>query len=349
MRGGHPGLPLADGPMGEGDAELALGQAMEGFAPPLPVLVAFSGGADSTALLLQCVRRWPGQVLALHVHHGLQVAADGFEAQCKAVCVSLGVPLAVERVQARGEPGDSPEDAARRARYAALDRWLAGPEGSRIASVALAHHADDQVETMLLALSRGTGVAGLAAMPARWTRGGRPWFRPFLDVPARTLRAWLSQQGHTWAEDPSNTDTRYVRNRIRARLLPELEAAFPSFRSTFARTARHAADASLLLNDIAQDDLVRVGAPPLLAALQSLSSARQANVLRFWLRSVHGTTPSAAQLAQLQQQIAACTTRGHRIHLKAGRGFVVRVGVYLDWTAPAKPSPEPMEGDPLSP
>jgi 3-hydroxybutyryl-CoA dehydrogenase len=95
-------------------------QALAGFSPGLPFAVAFSGGADSTALLLACARRWPGQVRAVHIHHGLQAAADGFEAHCQALCLALGVPLAVRRVQAGHTPGQSPEDAARQARYAAL-------------------------------------------------------------------------------------------------------------------------------------------------------------------------------------------------------------------------------------
>ena len=188
----------------------AFDAAMDRFRPALPLGVALSGGADSTALLHACAARWPGQVHALHVHHGLQVAADGFEAHCRALCERLDVPLRVARVDARHTAGESPEDAARRHRYEAL-RTLAegegvvavverspdsgsgsdsGQGGSRdgkeggnsvtevqpaLASIALAQHADDQVETVLLALSRGAGVAGLAAMPTFWRRGGMDW------------------------------------------------------------------------------------------------------------------------------------------------------------------------------
>lgn len=310
-------------------------QAMASFAPALPLAVGLSGGADSTALLLACAERWPGQVRAIHVHHGLQSAADDFERHCAALCARLQVPLAVQRVDARPAPGQSPEDAARAARYKAFEAAaLASQSPPAIQSIALAQHADDQVETLLLALSRGAGVAGLAAMPARWQRSGLAWHRPLLRVPGAELRAWLRARGERWVEDPSNQDERYTRNRIRARLLPVLDSAFPAFRDTFPRSAGHAAQASELLLEIAQQDLDAVGLPPRIAALQALSRARQANLLRHWLRQAHQTTPAAAQLDELLCQVAACTTRGHRIHIKVGRGFVAREGVLLRWYNP---------------
>lgn len=309
--------------------------ALRAFTPELPLAVGLSGGADSTALLLACAARWPGQVQAIHVHHGLQAAADTFEQHCTALCARVQVPLTVQRVDARPAPGQSPEDAARIVRYKAFE---AAAHASRalvaIKSIALAQHADDQVETLLLALSRGAGVAGLAAMPAKWQRGGIAFHRPLLQVAGADVRAWLLARGQVWVQDPSNSDQRYTRNRIRAQLLPVLHAVFPAFRGTFARSAAHAAQASALLHELAEQDLAGVGVPPQLAALQALSPARQANALRHWLRTHHQTTPSAAQLAELQRQIAACSTRGHRIRLKAGRGTVERVGAELHWYNP---------------
>jgi tRNA(Ile)-lysidine synthase len=309
--------------------------AIQAFAPTLPVAVGLSGGADSTALVLACARRWPGQVQAIHVHHGLQAAADGFEQHCVALCQGLGVPLWIERLDARHAPGQSPEDAARQARYKAFEAVaLASKSRAAIKSIAIAQHADDQVETLLLALSRGAGVAGLAAMPARWDRAGLAWHRPLLQVPGEDVRNWLRLQGQAWVEDPTNTDERYTRNRIRAQLLPVLDAAFPAFRDTFARSAANAAQAAELLEDVARQDFALVGTPPQIAPLQRLSRSRQANVLRHWLRHLHHTTPAAAQLNELLDQVAACTTRGHHIRIKVGRGFVVRVGPHIDWNNP---------------
>lgn len=314
---------------------LSFDVAIADFSPALPMAVGLSGGADSTALLLACARKWPGQVQAIHVHHGLQAAADGFEEHCAALCQSLNVSLWVKRLDARHTPGQSPEDAARQARYKAFEAVaIASKAQAAIKSIAIAQHADDQAETLLLALSRGAGIAGLAAMPARWERAGVVWHRPLLQVAGADIRSWLRLQGQPWVEDPTNTDQRYTRNRIRAQLLPALEAAFPAFRDTFARSASNAAQAAELLDELAQQDLLLVGAPPHITALQGLSRARQANVLRHWLRVAYATTPSAAQLGELLNQLAACTTRGHRIHIKVGRGFVVRSGPQLGWYNP---------------
>jgi tRNA(Ile)-lysidine synthase len=293
-----------------------------------PFAVALSGGADSTALLVACATRWPGRVHAVHVHHGLQAAADGFEAHCVALCERLHVPLVVQRVNAAHAVGESPEDAARQARYRALAEALQNNWGGQIKDMALAQHADDQVETLLLALSRGAGLPGLACMPAVVERHGVTYHRPWLDVPGAALREALRAAGQDWVEDPTNTDTRFTRNRIRAELLPVIEQAFPSFRQTFARSASHAAQAQNLLQEVAEHDLQIVGNPPAIKALQQLSEARQSNVLRLWLALEHSQA-SAAQLQALLVQVKACTTRGHNIDIKVGRGFVRRDGTVL--------------------
>ncbi|PUE58449.1 tRNA lysidine(34) synthetase TilS [Limnohabitans curvus] len=293
-----------------------------------PFAVALSGGADSTALLIACATRWPGRVHAVHVHHGLQAAADGFEAHCVALCERLHVPLVVQRVNAAHATGESPEDAARQARYRALAEALQNNWGGQMQHMVLAQHADDQAETLLLALSRGAGLPGLACMPAVAQRQGVIYHRPWLDVPGSQLRDALKAAGETWVEDPTNTDTRYTRNRIRATLLPVIEQAFPSFRQTFARSASHAAQAQTLLQEVADLDLQLVGNPPAIKALQQLSQARQSNVLRHWLALEHSQA-SAAQLQALLVQVKACTTRGHHIDIKVGRGFVRRDGAVL--------------------
>jgi tRNA(Ile)-lysidine synthase len=315
--------------------EQGLLDSLSSFSPGLPLAVALSGGADSVALLVACAEKWPGQVHAIHIHHGLQAAADDFERHCVALCAQLNVPLIVQRVDARHANGESPEDAARKARYKAFRAAIQEePSKAAIKDIAIAQHADDQVETILLALSRGAGLPGLAAMPQRWERDGITYHRPLLEVPGALLRAWLTERGIRWVEDPTNTDERFTRNRIRARLLPALEDAFPQFRETFARSARHAAQGQALLLEVAQQDLAAVGSPPAIKALQALSEPRQANVLRHWLLQQQAT-PSAAQLEQLLSQIAACTTRGHQIHLKVATGHVTRAGAVLQYTAAA--------------
>ena len=310
----------------------ALTDSIDFFSPALPLAVAYSGGADSTALLAACAAKWPGQVRAVHVHHGLQAASDGFERHCVEACERLRVPLVVRRIDARPVPGQSPEDAARRMRYQTLGDVLRQEWGGAAKDIALAQHADDQVETILLALSRGAGLPGLAAMPARWERDCIIWHRPLLGVRGAALREWLADQRIDWIEDPTNADPAFTRNRIRATLLPALAQAFPQFRETFARSAGHAAQAQEVLDAMALQDLVSTGLPPDIRSMQRLPRARQANALRLWLRRDCETSASAAQLDELLDQIAACTTRGHAIDIKVGTGFVQRVGEQLAFT-----------------
>ena len=290
--------------------------------------VALSGGADSTAMLLACAARWPGQVHAIHVHHGLQSAADGFEAHCVQLCHRLHVPLVVQRVNAAHAAGESPEDAARQARYQAFKTVLAEHWDGEIKDIVLAQHADDQAETLLLALSRGAGLPGLSCMPAIAVRDGVTYHRPWLGVPGTTLREALQTLGQAWVEDPTNADKRYTRNLIRADVLPAIEKAFPAFRQTFARSASHAAQAQTLLQELAQEDLKQSGNPPSIKVLQALTDARLSNVLRHWLMQ-EKSQATAAQLHALIVQIRACTTRGHHIDIKVGRGFVRRDGAHL--------------------
>ena len=312
---------------------------MRNFHPALPLGVALSGGADSSALLVLCARRWPGQVVALHVNHGLQQAASVFQEHCRLLCASLRVPLRVQAVNAANQSGQSPEDAARIARYQGLLELARGDAlAPAIQAVAVAQHADDQVETLLLALSRGAGMAGLSAMPALWLRGGVHFHRPLLEVSGSDIRDWLALEQIDYVIDPTNVDERYTRNRIRALVMPALQATFPHFRDTFARSAAHAAQAQALLDEIAEQDVSQVlrarDGLPSLTSLRELGRPRQGNALRYWLKSGFGAIPSTAQLRELQDQIAACVTRGHRIHIKVGSGFVERRGAVLTWYNP---------------
>lgn len=315
-----------------------------------PVAVAYSGGADSTALLLMLAQQHPGQVQAIHIHHGLQAAADDFAAHCAAFCAALGVPLHVVHVDAKSASGQSPEDAARRARYAALSGKVKelndnpaqkNHAQAAIKSIAVAQHADDQIETLLLALSRGAGLPGLSAMPTVWQRDGVEFVRPLLDMTSLDIRSYLAAQGLAarhpgsdnigtgWVEDPSNTNTQFTRNRIRHDLIPALEKTFPQFRQTFARSATHAAEAQSMLAQIATEDMAKTANPPRIVVLQDLTPQRQGNVLRHWLKTAHQVSPSTAQLAELQSQIANCTDRGKQLHIKVASGYVERRGDVL--------------------
>ena len=169
--------------------------------------VAFSGGLDSTVLLHLLAQLARSEALpalsALHVHHGLQAAADGWPAHCQAVCRSLGIPLRVERVQVA--VGGSIEQAARDARYRAFQANLG--EGQVLLT---AQHLDDQAETLLFRLLRGAGLRGLAAMPASRPLGGGRLCRPLLGVSRAELEAYAQAHRLDWVEDPSNQDPRFA-------------------------------------------------------------------------------------------------------------------------------------------
>jgi tRNA(Ile)-lysidine synthase len=335
--------------------------------------VAYSGGADSTALLLMAARAHPGKVSAVHVHHGLQAAADDFAGHCEAFCAALDVPLQVLRVNAQAAPGQSPEEAARKARYSAIaecffkgNQPLAQVDHAATAinlvansvqlltpTVLLAQHADDQVETLLLALSRGAGVDGLAGMAAQFERHGLQWARPFLMpdsfMGAQEIRDWLAAQGlqarmpgsanlgQGWVEDPTNTSMSFTRNRIRAKLLPALAEVFPQYRETFARSARNMAQAQQILAAAAIDLVASIGLPPSIKKLQILPRLSQANYLRHWLKTQHHAMGSEAQMNELLDQIAACTTRVHQIRLKLASGYVRREADVLAYSTGLEP------------
>jgi tRNA(Ile)-lysidine synthase len=294
--------------------------------------VAFSGGADSTALLINTHERYPEQTIAFHVHHGLQAAADSFVSHCQTMCQATGIPLYLAYVDARSAPGESPEAAARNARYQALIE-LGHAHGVVTSGgrVLLAQHADDQIETLLIALGRGAGLGGLSAMPRSFIRGGVVFERPLLDRSADSLRAELHKRGAVFIEDPTNQDRSFKRNQIRLDLLPALQRTFPQCHTTFARSVAHLAQANDLLRELAIQDLESTGQPPRIKSLMQLSPNRRTNALRYWLKSAHSAIPSAAQLAELIKQIAACQTRADQIHIKVASGFVVRAGEVLQY------------------
>ena len=266
--------------------------------------VAFSGGLDSHVLLYAlCSLRelLDAEIGAVHIHHGLQQDADMWESQCQQVCDGLELPYVSLRVDARALHGESPEAAARSARYAALADWL--PAGHCLLT---AQHQDDQAETLLLQLLRGSGVNGLAAMPVMSTLGAGRHLRPLLAVTREALYQYATTNKLSWIEDPSNTDTGFDRNYLRRQVLPVLRERWPAVASSLSRSASHCADAAHLLADLAEQDLQALSGREhtlSLASLVALPPARQSNVLRHWIRQVSGGAPSAAVLARVINDI----------------------------------------------
>ncbi|MGQ0657699.1 MAG: tRNA lysidine(34) synthetase TilS [Chromatiales bacterium] len=267
--------------------------------------VALSGGCDSTVLLhVMHQLRLAQLVRGVHVHHGLYNEADSWAAFCERQCAELGIPLTVLRLQARAPEGQSQEAWARRMRYEALRPLLGSDE-----ALLTAHHQQDQAETVLLQLLRGAGPAGLAAMPACSGFGAGWHLRPLIDVPRAALRAYAEANALQWVDDHSNTDIRFDRNYLRQRVLPLVVERWPQYARTLARAARWQAGASVLLRELAAEDLQCVAGSRAgcvsVTALRLLSESRRRNVLRHWLAQRQLPVPSAAHFEQLLGLLAA--------------------------------------------
>jgi len=282
-------------------------QQLQRHAPAPAYWVAYSGGLDSSVLLdtlHACASRLQAEIGAVHINHGLQAHASEWEGHCRQVCEALGVRYVSLPVDAAAAPGESPEAAARAARYAALRRWL--PAGHCLLT---AQHQDDQAETLLLQLLRGSGVHGLAAMPELNAFGSGRHLRPLLDYSRSDLHAWALASGVAWIEDPSNLDTAFDRNFLRASVLPVLRQRWPAAASSLARSAGHCAEAADLVGQLAELDLQHVqgrhAGTLSVAGLDSLSAARCRNVLRHWVRAHAGTFPPAVILAHVLHDVLA--------------------------------------------
>jgi tRNA(Ile)-lysidine synthase len=266
--------------------------------------VAFSGGLDSTVLLAALgelkSHGWPGAVRALHIDHQLQADSGSWAALCARTAARLGVPFASECVVVPLANGQGVEAAARSVRYAALYGSLADGE-----TLLTAHHADDQLETVLLALMRGAGVRGLSGMP-RSAPAGTGWHqRPLLDHPRADLERWAHDRGLSFIEDPTNREPRYRRNYLRQAVLPALRATWPGAAIVASRSAAHLAEAEELLGELARSDLqeTRLENCLQLEKLAAMPSSRRRNLLRYWLRSLDLPIPSTAKLGVLEHDM----------------------------------------------
>lgn len=268
--------------------------------------IAYSGGVDSHVLLhlVVALARAGGcpPLTALHINHQLNPRAPAWAEHCRRVCRALGVELRVIPVEVDRAGGQGLEAAARAARYAAFARLLGEDEW-----LLQAHHADDQVETLLLRLLRGAGLAGFAAMPATRALGRGRLLRPFLRTPRPELLAYARSQGLSWIHDDSNDDPRFDRNFLRHRVVPAIAGRWPAYRDTLGRASGQAAEAEALLRDLAQLDLAAAGRGAVLdvTACRALSPARRRNLLRHWLRERDLPPPSRAQLDQALSQLGA--------------------------------------------
>ncbi len=316
--------------------QAALGRCLSLAERPVSGLcVALSGGLDSTLLLAAAAgaaRRVHGlPVRALHVDHSLHPDSARWSEACLELSGRLEVPCVQLRVDARAARGESPEAAARTARHAAFAANLADSE-----MLLTAHHADDQLETILLQWLRGGGLRGLTGMPRLAPFAGGWQARPLLEFTRAEIRARAIEAGLEWLEDPSNLDTRYDRNYLRMEVLPAIRRRWPAAARTVARVAEYAAEAVASEEQQSERDLraLAVGLTLTVPALADLPPPRQLAVLRRWLRAQELPVPSAATLGALRHDMLSasadripCTCwPGAEVHRYRGRLFASPAG-----------------------
>jgi tRNA(Ile)-lysidine synthase len=313
--------------------------ALAQFPRPSRYRVAYSGGLDSHVLLhlaarLAAERPDFPELAAVHVHHGLLAAADRWTEHCAQVCRELAVPLEILRVDARPQPGESPEEAARSARYAALRGLL-----TTDCVLLTAQHRDDQAETLLLQLLRGAGLAGLAAMGRLSPCGAGTLLRPLLDMGGDELRRYALDQGLSWVEDPSNRDQRYDRNFLRHAVMPLLKQRWPGADRVLSRSAGHCAEALEQLAALSADlyDSLRRPDGSLSAdRLRHCSRPDQRLLLRRWIGEAGLRMPSARVLQRVVEDVLeAASDRSPQVAWSEGQIRRYRDGLYL---MPAEPA-----------
>ncbi|WP_336218590.1 tRNA lysidine(34) synthetase TilS [Citrobacter amalonaticus] len=269
------------------------------------ILVAFSGGLDSTVLLHQLVQ-WRAQqpalsLRAIHIHHGLSSHADEWVTHCETLCAQWQVPLVVEHVTL-ADAGLGIEAHARQARYQAFAGALLPGE-----ELATAQHLDDQCETFLLALKRGSGPAGLSAMAAVSSFAGTRLIRPLLTQSRNALEQWAREHQLRWIEDESNQDDAYDRNFLRLHVLPLLQQRWPHFADAAARSAALCAEQESLLDELLAEELsgcITVNGTLALTPLMGMRDVRRAALLRRWLAKQNAPMPSREGLARIWQEVA---------------------------------------------
>lgn len=286
--------------------------------------VAYSGGLDSHVLLYamaQIREQLSGSLRAIHVHHGLQSDADRWLQHAVDESQRLSIELTTLKLNLQPAKGESLEAVARDARYQAMDALL-----GRGDVLLTAQHKNDQAETLLLQLMRGSGPSGLAAMPELAALGEAWLARPLLDVTRAELLNYAQQHELNWIEDGSNADLRFDRNYIRHQLMPLIEQRWPAASRTLARSARHCAEAQQLINHLAASDFLQVaidGENRLsVTALRQLPAPRCRAVLRHWIAMQDFQCPSAVQLDRIVTEVLAAAE--DRLPLVAWSGAEVR-------------------------
>ncbi|SFN11158.1 tRNA lysidine(34) synthetase TilS [Marinobacter pelagius] len=316
--------------------------------------IAFSGGLDSTLLLHLAAYCFPGgpDLRAVHINHQLQANSAQSEQFCRQNCEALGIELQVRRVDVRAGNAEGSaggiEEAARHARYAVFEEILQAGD-----LLLMAHHADDQAETVLFRMLRGTGVRGLAGMPRERALGAGRLVRPLLGFDRAQLSKWANEAGLSWVEDPSNVDERFDRNFLRHRILPELKERWPGLNARLRHTAAACAAQVALTDRLAEiqwRDCSPDGRHLCTERLSQLPLPEQKNLLRWWIRTSGFELPSIQDWGQVISDLIHAREDGEPELLGAGfaiRRFRGRLYLVPDWSEPETTNVELRPEQPL--
>lgn len=274
------------------------------------IWIAYSGGRDSH-VLLHALRNLVDQraaacprhpvLIACHVNHGLSTYSDDWTAHCQKIADDLGIPLVTKTLMTQPSKGESIEAWARQSRYEWFKTLL--KTGDLLCT---AHTQNDQAETVLINLIRGSGLQGLSSIAPLKALGGGMIARPFLNIEREAIDAYVAEFDLNYIEDDSNTNLQFKRNYIRHELIPNIMRRYPSVTSTLARTAKHAREAGLLLDEVAALDLEKLLSQNgyiLASKLALLSYPRRKNVFRYWLRLNQIPLPSEVKLDDILRQV----------------------------------------------
>lgn len=300
------------------------------------VVIALSGGMDSVVLLhglsqLKAQGRIHFESRAVHVNHGLQSGADSWQSHCEKICQQLGVDLISEKadLQSLSHSNHGIENAARQARYQIFERQLQAEE-----VLLLAHHRDDQMETLLLRLMRGSGSRGLRGIPKTRKLGAGFLFRPLLDFDSSDIEHYARSNKLQWVEDDSNKDQRFDRNYTRHTLLPLIETRWPGYRESWSKSAVLAGETENLLHDLAAIDFAQLASHSdsslHVDRLLRLEEPRRRNLLRYWLQRLELPELGWNRLQQLSREVlladdsASLNATGFRLARFRGKLYALR-------------------------
>jgi tRNA(Ile)-lysidine synthase len=304
-------------------SSLSIESALTQYHNPPHIYIGYSGGIDSHVLLHLCasMAHLKEKITAVYVHHGLQLEADAWAEHCKKTATDLGVDFKVIRVDAIAGQGESPEEVARNARYTALRTLIETDD-----LLLVAQHREDQLETVLLQLFRGSGLSGLSAMPAFMNFGKGVLLRPLLNTPKIAVEVYAKLHNLSWIEDPSNQSNNFNRNFLRNAIVPLLKQRWPACDKTVARSAGHCAEAQLLLSEQAKKLFLLIfnvlDETLSISQLIAYSLTQQRLVIREWFQMLNLKMPSQAFIERIQSDVISA--RPDSDPLLSGKGYCIR-------------------------